>query len=125
MVQIPPLSDNPSIQKRQRLLGGLALAKSGKGGDFHRILLKRAINPPTVHSKEDFMTRTSCSGAIALGRMSEKIEAHSTPRTMEEAILLWERSRDRNQAIRSRFQSKLPGGILLRSEPAKSSWDRT
>jgi len=70
------------------------------------------------------MTRTTCSAGVAREKGSGGIEAHSTPRTLSEAILLWEQSRDRNQAIRNRFQSKLPGGVQLRSETANPSWNR-
>jgi hypothetical protein len=38
-----------------------------------------------------------------------------TPRTLKEAIALWECLRDRNQRIRERFQSLHPRGVLLRS----------
>jgi hypothetical protein len=47
-----------------------------------------------------------------------------TPRTLQEAIALWECLRDRNQRIRERFQSLHPHGVLLRSATLQPSWAR-
>jgi hypothetical protein len=48
-----------------------------------------------------------------------------TPRTLKEAIALWESLRDRNQRIRERFQSLHPDRTLLRSSTLQPDWART
>ena len=52
----------------------------------------------------------------------ETLGDSSTPRTLKEAIALWECLRDRNERIRERFQSLHPRGVLLRSATLHPSW---
>lgn len=54
----------------------------------------------------------------------EPLEDSPTPRTLKEAIALWESLRDRNQRIRERFQSLHPRGVLLRSATLQPNWAR-
>jgi hypothetical protein len=55
----------------------------------------------------------------------EIFEGTATPRTLQEAIALWERLCDRNQRIRARFQSLHPDRTLLRSATLQPDWART
>ena len=52
-------------------------------------------------------------------------EDSPTPRTLLEAIALWERLCDRNQRIRERFQSLHRDGVLLRSATLQPGWARS
>lgn len=54
----------------------------------------------------------------------EMFEDSPTPRTLQEAIALWESFCDRNQRIRDRFQSLHPDRTLLRSETLQPDWAR-
>jgi len=60
----------------------------------------------------------------SLGTELEPHEDSPTPRTLNEAIALWECLRDRNQRIRERFQSLHPQGVLLRSATLQPAWAR-
>lgn len=55
---------------------------------------------------------------------SEMPENSRTPRTLQEALTLWEALSDRNRTIRERFQALHPQGVLLRSASLQPNWAR-
>ena len=67
---------------------------------------------------------TNSCATEPIGTEEEPLGDSSTPRTLGEAIALWESLRDRNQRIRERFQSLHPRGVLLRSATLQPSLAR-
>lgn len=68
------------------------------------------------------MTDTCTQAPIAVEL--ELFEDSSTPRTLQEAITLWESLCDRNRRIRDRFRSLHPDRTLLRSATLQPDWAR-